>query len=50
VNPLSYVVDALRSLLVTGDLSGLGMDVLIIVVSAAILLLLASLGFRRMLV
>jgi ABC-2 type transport system permease protein len=50
VNPLSYVVDALRSLLVTGDLSGLGMDVLIIVVSAAVLLLLASLGFRRMLV
>jgi ABC-2 type transport system permease protein len=50
VNPLSYVVDALRSLLVTGDLSGLGVDLLILVASAAVLLLLASLGFKRMLV
>ena len=33
VNPLSYVVDALRSLLVTGDLSGLGVDLLILVAS-----------------
>jgi ABC-2 type transport system permease protein len=49
-NPLSYVVDALRSLLVTGDLSGLGLDVLILVASAAVLLFLASLGFKRMLV
>jgi len=49
-NPLSYVVDALRSLLVTGDLSGLGLDVLILLASAAVLLILASLGFRRMLV
>lgn len=49
-NPLSYVVDALRSLLVTGDLSGLGLDVLILVASAVVLLILASLGFRRMLV
>ncbi len=50
VNPLSYIVDALRSLLVTGDLSSLGVDVLIIVISAVVLLFLASLGFRRMLV
>jgi ABC-2 type transport system permease protein len=50
VNPLSYVVDALRSLLVTGDLSGLVIDLIIIVASAAVLLTLASLGLRRMLV
>ena len=50
VNPLSYVVDALRSLLVTGDLSGLGVDLMIIVAAAAVLLTLASLGLRRMLV
>jgi len=49
-NPLSYVVDVLRSLLVIGDLSGLGLDVLILLASAAVLLFLASLGFRRMLV
>ncbi|MFA5629471.1 MAG: ABC transporter permease [Dehalococcoidales bacterium] len=50
VNPLSYIVDALRSLLVTGDLSGLGTDILIIVISAAVLLVLASIGFKRLLV
>jgi ABC-2 type transport system permease protein len=50
VNPLSYVVDALRSLLVTGDLSGLGIDFMIIVAVAVVLLFLASLGLKRMLV
>jgi ABC-2 type transport system permease protein len=50
VNPLSYVVDALRSLLVTGDLSGLGIDFMIIVAAAVVLLFLASLGLKRMLV
>ena len=48
-NPLSYIVDALRSLLVTGDYSSLGLDALVIIASASILLLLASLSFRRIL-
>jgi ABC-2 type transport system permease protein len=49
VNPLSYIVNAIRSLLVTGDLSSLPMDILVIIASASILLLLASLSFRRIL-
>jgi ABC-2 type transport system permease protein len=48
-NPLSYVVDATRSLLVTGDLSSLGIDMLVICVTTAILVALASLGFRKIL-
>lgn len=48
-NPLSYVVDALRALLVTGDLSSIAIDVLWIVVPTIVLLFLASLSFRRVL-
>jgi ABC-2 type transport system permease protein len=48
-NPLSYVVDAIRALLVTGDLSSIGIDMLVICVSTIILVVLASFGFRRIL-
>jgi ABC-2 type transport system permease protein len=49
VNPLSYVVDAMRSLLVTGDLSHLTIDMLAITAATVILLALASLCFNRIL-
>lgn len=48
-NPLSYVVDAIRALLVTGDFSSIGIDILVICVSTIILVILASLGFKRIL-
>jgi ABC-2 type transport system permease protein len=46
-NPLSYVVDAIRALLVTGNLSSIPVDVLAIVIATIVLLALASLSFRR---
>lgn len=47
VNPLSYVIDSMRSLLVTGDTSKLGMDFAVIIFATAVMVLLASLSFRR---
>jgi ABC-2 type transport system permease protein len=47
INPLSYVVDAMRALLITGDLSRLPMDILAISLATIILIVLASLSFRR---
>jgi len=49
VNPLSYVVDAMRGLLVTGDLSSLPLDILAIFIAAAVLVVLTSFSFRRLL-
>ncbi len=49
VNPLSYVVDVMRALLVTGDFSKFPVDLLAIGVITAVLLALASLGFRKIL-
>jgi ABC-2 type transport system permease protein len=49
VNPLSYIVDATRSLLVTGDYSLIGIDMLVICVSTVILVVLASVAFKRIL-
>jgi len=48
VNPLSYVVDAMRGLLITGDLSRLALDFAAITLATAILVALASFSFRRM--
>jgi ABC-2 type transport system permease protein len=48
-NPLSYVVDAIRALLITGDLSSIAIDILAISITAIVLLVLASLSFRRIL-
>ncbi len=48
-NPLSYVVDAMRSLLVTGDLSSIPTDILALAIATTILISLASLSFRRIL-
>jgi ABC-2 type transport system permease protein len=47
VNPLSYIVDALRALLVTGDFSHLPLDLGVLVLSVIVLVGLASLSFRR---
>jgi ABC-2 type transport system permease protein len=49
VNPLSYVVDAMRALLVTGDLSHLPLDMFVITLATAVFVVLASLSFRRIL-
>ena len=49
VNPLSYVVDAMRALLVTGDFSSLSQDIFALVITTAALVTLASLSFRKIL-
>jgi ABC-2 type transport system permease protein len=48
VNPLSYVVDAMRSLLVTGDYSGLPTDIFAMVVSTLFFVSLASVVVKRL--
>ena len=47
VNPLTYVVDALRALLLTGDFSRLPVDTGVVALSVVILVSLATLAFRR---
>jgi len=47
VNPLSYVVDAVRGLLITGDLSNLLVDLIAVAVFDAVLFVVASISFRR---
>ena len=49
VNPLSYVVDALRALLLSGDYSQLPVDLLVVVASTALFLAAASVAIRRLL-
>jgi ABC-2 type transport system permease protein len=47
VNPLSYVVDAVRGLMITGDLSNLLIDLGAIAVFDVVMFILASISFRR---
>ncbi len=47
VNPMSYVVDAVRSLLITGDLSHLAADMGVIVLFDVIMFSVASVSFRK---
>ncbi len=47
VNPLSYVVSAIRALLVTGDLSHLPIDLLGVAITCILFISLSSLAFRR---
>jgi len=49
VNPLSYVVDAMRALLVTGDFSSLGRDLLALLIATTAMIVLASLSFKKIL-
>jgi ABC-2 type transport system permease protein len=48
INPLTYVVDALRGLLATGDLHQLPLDILAIGAATVFFLVLASLGLKKM--
>jgi len=47
INPLSYVVDAVRGLLITGDTSGLLLDIAAIAIFDVVMFVLASISFRR---
>lgn len=47
INPLSYAVELLRSLLVTGDYSRVPLDFAVVLVAALVLAGLASWGFNR---
>lgn len=46
-NPLSYVVDSVRGLLITGNLSSLPVDIGAIAVFDTVMFILASISFRR---
>jgi ABC-2 type transport system permease protein len=47
INPLSYMVDAVRSLIVSGDLNNLPVDILAIDVFDMVAFTIATLNFRR---
>jgi len=47
VNPMSYVVDATRGLLITGDLTNLLVDLAAIAVFDIVMFILASISFKR---
>jgi ABC-2 type transport system permease protein len=47
VNPLSYVVDAVRGLMITGALSNLAIDLTAILVFDVVMFIIASISFRR---
>jgi ABC-2 type transport system permease protein len=49
VNPVSYTVDAMRAMLLTGDYSNLGTDIAAIAISTVLFVSLASLAIKRML-
>jgi ABC-2 type transport system permease protein len=48
INPLTYVVEAMRDLLATGNLHTLPLDFLVIAAATVLFLVLASLGLKRM--
>jgi len=48
-NPLSYVVDAMRSMLLTGDYSGLPLDILALLLATTFFLACASVMMKRLL-
>ncbi|HYC11188.1 MAG TPA: ABC transporter permease [Nitrososphaerales archaeon] len=47
-NPLSYVVDAMRSMLLTGDYSGLPVDILVLLASTAFFVFCGSTLMKRL--
>ena len=49
INPLTYIVDALRALLVTGDFSHFPIDIGVLIIALVILLVMAIFAFRRIL-
>lgn len=46
-NPLTYVVDAMRALLVSGDYSKLLLDVIVLLATTVVLVILATVAFKR---
>jgi ABC-2 type transport system permease protein len=46
-NPMTYIVDAVRSLLISGDLTNLPVDLLAISVFVGSMFFLASISFKR---
>jgi ABC-2 type transport system permease protein len=49
VNPLSYLIDAMRALLLTGDFQGIPLDFGVILLTTAIFATIAAVLFRRIL-
>jgi len=47
-NPLTYVVGALRTMLLTGDYSNLAIDLLALIISTVVLIVFASIRLRRL--
>ena len=47
-NPLTYVVGALRAMLLTGNYSNLPVDLFALVISTAVMIILASFGLKRL--
>ena len=47
-NPLSYVVDAMRAMLLTGDYSGLAVDILVLLSTTIVLILCASFLLKKL--
>ena len=47
-NPLSYVVDAMRSMLLTGDFSNLPLDIFVLLVSTTLFIACASVMLKRL--
>ncbi|NYZ79391.1 ABC transporter permease [Candidatus Micrarchaeota archaeon] len=47
VNPMTYIVDALRGLLITGNISQLPLDIVVIIIFDAVLISIASMSFKR---
>ena len=48
VNPLSYVVDAMRSMLLTGNYANLPIDIAALLISTFVLISIASLSLKRL--
>jgi ABC-2 type transport system permease protein len=48
-NPLSYVVDAIRSMLLTGTYRNLPVDILVLVIATVVFVILASTTIKKLL-
>jgi ABC-2 type transport system permease protein len=47
-NPLSYVVDAMRAMLLTGDYSGLPLDIFALLLATSVFIGAASIVLKRL--
>ncbi len=46
-NPMSYIIDAVRSLLITGDFTNLPLDLEVLILFDAVMFVLATISFKR---